>query len=151
MSFNEKKHKKSTFKKMTVGLAILDTDTFEPDDLIGILEQIPFNLININLTIKKSEIGVSGTGYAQIGFVNKFYANEDGDFVFDIAVFEKYAKIVSRIGNGENEDIAITTRTFKNKEGKITKIIGLDLEPVSIDDEEDDYVDEIDDENEAYE
>lgn len=151
MSFNEKRHKKSTFRKMTVSLAILDTDTFDPEDLIDILSKIPFNLINISLTIKKSEVGLTGTGYAQIGFVNKFYKNENGDHVFDVAVFEKYAKIISRIGNGADEEIAITARVFKNKENKITKIIGLDLEPIIIESDDEIMEDEIDDENEAYE
>lgn len=131
MSFNERRPRKNTFKKMTIELAVMEDDRFDSDDLLNVLSEITFDLININLTIKKSEVGLNGPGYTPIGFVNKFYSNEEGECMFDVAIFEKYSKIIERLENAEGEEIAIRARAFTNKEGKITKIIGLDIIPVS--------------------
>lgn len=123
MSFNRRERKKPTFKKMTIQLGELNTDKFETEDLMTVLSDITFNLININLTMKKSDLGLAGKGYTPIGFVNKFYSDEEGYGFFEVAIFEKFAHVVE----DSEDDKLIVARVFTNKEGKITKIIGLDL------------------------
>lgn len=126
--YNSRKPK-NTFTKMTFELILLDTDRFEGEELIDVLEQIRFDLININLTTYKSNVNVKGYGYAQIGFVNNFYANEEGVYVFDVAISSKYADAVEELK--ADSEVGITARAFTNKEGHITKIIGLDLRPIT--------------------
>lgn len=125
MTFNPKRHTRNNFKKMTVELVSLDTDKFNSDELINVLENVTFNLININLTIAKENIGIKGNGFTSIGFVNKFYTNEEGIFVFDVAISSKYVQAVDDLA--KDSQLGIAARVFTNKEGKITKIIGLDL------------------------
>lgn len=137
MSYEKKQKKTNTFKKMTVDLVLFDSDRFNGDDLIEVLSNVSFELININLTMKKNEIGMSGNGVSPIGFVQKFYENVAGEYVFDIAVYDKYSKILERIDNSDKEYLAISARAFINKEGKITKIIGLDLTAVQYTEEDD--------------
>ena len=128
MTFNPKKHTRNTFKKMTIELVSLDTDKFNCDDLIEVLSNVTFSLININLTTSKANIGFKGNGFAPIGFVNKFYTNEEGMYVFDVAVLNKYVPAIDELT--KDSELGITARVFTNKEDKITKIIGLDLTPV---------------------
>lgn len=128
MAFN-KKYTRNNFKKMTIELIALDTDNFDCEELIGILETIPFNLININLTTSKSNVGIRGNGFAQIGFVNKFYTDEDGKYVFDVAIVSKHVSAVDELL--KESDLGITAKVFTDKDGKVTKIIGLNLTPVT--------------------
>lgn len=123
MTFNRKK-KKSVLEKMTIRLGITEDSKFDGENLIDILSEIPFNLININLNMKKSDLGVIGKGYNPIGFVNRFYTNEKEDLVFDVAIFENFK---DKINAKSSDDFFIVARVFTNKDNKITKIIGLDL------------------------
>lgn len=121
--------RKSNFKKMTIELVSLDRDDFDCEDLIRILRKIPFNRININLSTTKENVGLNGRGFTPIGFVNKFYTEEDeSKCVFDVAIIARYAEHIEALQ--EDYDLGITARVFKDKEGNITKIIGLDLTPV---------------------
>ena len=126
MTYSKKPRNK--FTKMTIELVSLTTDKFDVQELIEVLKQIRFDLININLSISKSNVDLKGHGFAPIGFVNKFYTNEGGNYVFDVAVFSKYDSDIKELK--EESDIGVAARVFTNKEGKITKIIGLDLTPV---------------------
>lgn len=127
---NYSRKQKSTFTKMTIELISLDTDRFDCDELIEVLEQIRFDLININLTTSKLNFDERARGgFVPIGFVNRFYANEEGIYVFDVAVSSRYNEMVRELT--ETSDIGITARVFTNKEGKITKVIGLDFTPVT--------------------
>lgn len=130
MAYN-KRHKNTMFKR-TIRLGLLESDKFSWDDLINVLPDISFSLININLTMKKSEAGINGNGYIPIGFVNKFYSNEEGDCLFDVAIFDKFKDVVESMEDTENTETVITARVFTNKENKITKIIGLDLRLVEM-------------------
>ena len=125
MTFNPKKHTRNSFKKMTIELVSSEADKFDINELVNVLENVTFSLININLTTEKENIGVRGKGFASIGFVNKFYTNEEGICVFDVAISAKYAAAVDELA--KDSDLGICARVFTNKEGKITKIIGLDL------------------------
>ena len=125
--YNSKKPKNS-FTKMTVELISLNTDRFDGEELIKVLEEIRFDLININISTYKSNVDLRGRGFAPIGFVNRFYANEEGIYVFDVAVSSRFADAIEDMK--ADSDIGITARVFTNKEGKITKIIGLDLSPI---------------------
>ena len=126
MTYSKKPRNK--FTKMTIELVSLTTDKFDCQELIEVLKQIRFDLININLSVSKSNVDLKGHGFAPIGFVNKFYTNEEGNYVFDVAVFSKYDSAINELK--EESDIGVAARVFTNKEGKITKIIGLDLTPV---------------------
>lgn len=126
--FNQKRNKKTSLKKMTFELAGLDTDKFNIDELVNVLENVTFDLININLSTSKENIGLNGRGFMPIGLVNKFYITE-GKCLFDVAIFEKYISKVEALDNDDTE-LFITARVFTNKEGRITKIIGLDLTPL---------------------
>lgn len=127
MNYNSRKPRNS-FTKMTIELFSLDTDKFDCDELIGLLEEIRFDLININLTTSKLNLDERARGgFVPIGFVNKFYTNEEGTYVFDIAISTRYNDLINEMT--ATSDIGITGRVFTNKEGKITKIIGLDLTP----------------------
>ena len=126
MTYSKKPRNK--FTKMTIELVSLTTDKFDGQELIEVLKQIRFDLININLSVSKSNVDLKGHGFAPIGFVNKFYTNEEGNYVFDVAVFSKYDSAINELK--EESDIGVAARVFTNKEGKITKIIGLDLTPV---------------------
>lgn len=128
MTFNPKKHTKNMFKKMTIELVSLENDKFNIDELVNVLNNVTFNLININLTTIKENVGIRGNGFAPIGFVNKFYTNEEGKCVFDVAISSRYASAIDELA--KDSDLGISGRVFMNKEGKITKIIGLDLTPV---------------------
>ena len=123
MTYNSRKPK-NPFAKMTIELVSLDTDRFDSEELIEILKEIRFDLININLSISKESVGIKGRGFAPIGFVNKFYTNEEGHYVFDVAISSRYAETIEEMK--ESSDIGITARVFTNR-GEITKIIGLDL------------------------
>lgn len=127
----KKRPKRTMAEKMTIELAVLESDKFTELDLIEVLDQVTFGLINISLTTAKANVGVRGNGFAPIGFVNKFYINEEGKYVFDVAVFNKFAQQVKGLVEAEDEYLAITARVFMNKEDQITKIIGLDVTPVT--------------------
>lgn len=123
MTYNSRKPK-NPFAKMTIELVSLDADRFDSEELIELLKEIRFDLININLSTSKENVGIRGRGFVPIGFVNKFYTNEDGHYAFDVAVSSKFAETIE--GMKEDSDIGITARVFTNR-GNITKIIGLDL------------------------
>lgn len=125
MTYNSRKPK-NPFTKMTIKLVSLGTDRFDSGELIELLKEIRFDLININLSTSKEDVGIRGRGFVPIGFVNKFYINEDGQYAFDVAVSSKFAETIEGMKE-EDSDIGITARVFTNREGKITKIIGLDL------------------------
>lgn len=131
MAYNNRRHKNTMFKR-TVRLGLLESNKFEWDDLINVLQDISFSLININLTMKKEEAGLTGNGYIPIGFVNKFYSDEEGDCLFDVAIFDKFKNVIESMENTENAEVVIAARVFTNKENKITKIIGLDLRLVEV-------------------
>lgn len=114
--------KKSAVKRMTFKLAMGKDVKYTKEDLVDTLESIPFNLININLSIKKSHIGMNGVGYNSIGYVNGF-DKETGEF--DVVVFNNKSDAVVALN-----ECVITVRAFTDKENKISKIISLDLEPV---------------------
>lgn len=122
MNFKNTRQKPQTVKKMTVVLGELKDTKYTKEDLVEVLNKITFNLININLSTKKTNIGIDGIGYTAIGFVNGF--NKDTS-EFEVVVFNNRVEAVEKLGK-----IAIVPRAFTNKEGKITKIIGLDIEPV---------------------
>lgn len=128
MTYNSKKTK-NKFTKMTIELVSLTTDKFNCDELIEVLKQIRFDLINVNLLTAKENVNLNGHGFTPIGFVNKFYSNEEDNYVFDIAISSKFAEAVENLKT-EDLDLGITARVFTNKNGNITKIIGLDLTPV---------------------
>lgn len=113
--------KKSVVKRLAIKLG-KSSGKFTQEDLETVLGNITFDLININLTAKKSYVGIKGVGYAPIGFVNGF---DKETKTFDVVVFENKVQAVEKLG-----DIVITARAFTTKEGNITKITGLDIEPV---------------------
>lgn len=114
MSF--KQSKKSMVKRITVKLGEAN------EELISILDKITFDLVNINLNIKKSYVGLNGTGYTSIGFVNGFDKETN---TFDVVVFENRLNDIAKLG-----ETVIVARVFNNKDGKITKVTGLDIVPV---------------------
>lgn len=130
MTYN--KRQKTTMFKKTIKLGLLDSDKFEWDDLISVLSDVTFNLVNINLTIKKSDIRLNGNGYVPIGFVNKFYSDENGECLFDVAIFDKFKDTIIEMEENEEAELVVTIRVFTNRENKITKITGLDLRLVEL-------------------
>lgn len=130
MAYNNKRNNKTMFKR-TVKLGLLDSDRFAWDDLVSVLSDVTFSLININLTMKKAEAGLNGNGYVPVGFVNKFETNEEGECVFEVAIFDKFKNVVEEMEDIEDAEMVVTTRVFTNRDNKITKIIGLDLRLVS--------------------
>lgn len=128
MTFNPKKNTRNNFKKMTINLVCFEEDKFDFNELIHVLGQVTFNLININLSTAKENVGIKGNGFAPIGFVNRFYVNEAGVWAFDVAISSRYIAAVDQME--KESDLGISARVFTNKEGKITKIVGLDLNMV---------------------
>lgn len=119
-----KSTKKPTLKHIVMKLAAVeDGRTYTTEELIDILSEVTFDKININLSCKKSYLGMNGLGYTSIGFVNGFDPEETE---FNVAVFENRVEAVEAL-----KDVVIAARVFTNKEGKITKVIGLDVEPVT--------------------
>lgn len=119
-----KSTKKPTLKHIVMKLAAVeDGRTYTTEELIDILSEVTFDKININLSCKKSYLGMNGLGYTSIGFVNGFDTEETE---FDVAVFENRVEAIEAL-----KDVVIAARVFTNKEGKITKVIGLDVEPVT--------------------
>lgn len=116
------KSKKPTLKQMTIKLGVSEQAKYTKENLIEILSDVSFELININLTTKKTNIGIDGLGYSSIGFINGFNPEE---CTFDVVVFENRVEAIEKLG-----DVVITARVFTNKDSKITKIIGLDVTPV---------------------
>lgn len=123
MSFknNQKQTKKSVVKRLTIKLGEVER-RFTQEDLETVLGNITFDLININLTAKKSYVGLNGVGYTPVGFVNGYDKEAK---TFDVVVFENKVQAIEKLG-----DIVIVARAFTDKEGNITKITGLDIEPV---------------------
>ena len=118
-----KRTKKSTLKHMIIKLAAVDGDVkYTTEDLINVLEKISFDLININLSCKKSLLGLNGNGYAAIGYVNGFDPEE---CTFKTVVFQNQVEAVEKLG-----ELVVTARVF-TKDDKITKVISLDVEPVN--------------------
>lgn len=115
------KTKKSNLKHMNIKLAAVEGEKYSTEDLIEVLESITFELININLSCKKSHLGLNGTGYANIGYVNGFNPE---DCSFKVVVFQNHVETVENLN-----EVVICARVF-TKDGKITKIISLDVEPV---------------------
>ncbi len=119
---NEKSRKPS-MKHFIVKLDEGKNAKYTKEELVDILADISFELINITLSTKKSYLGGSNPGYSAIGFVNSFDPEKES---FKVVVFENKAKYIEDLG-----EIVIIPRVFTNKEGKITKVIGLDVEPVA--------------------
>lgn len=125
MSFYERRPKRrNVMKKMTVALGLAEKSNFEGEDLINVLSDITFSLVNINLNMSKSDLEMQGRGSIPVGFVNKFYGDEEGNCMFDVAIFEKFAETVTAM---EENGVAIVTKAFTNRDGKITKITSFDL------------------------
>lgn len=120
MSF---KQKTSTVQRMTIKLGKLEDAKYTIEDLVEVLSKVSFNLININLSTKKTHIGINGVGYASIGFVNGFNKETSE---FDVVVFNNRVEDIKKLGK-----VVIVARAFTDKEGKISKIISLDVEPVT--------------------
>lgn len=116
-----KQPKKSVVKRLSIKLGEAER-RFTQEDLETVLGNITFDLININLTTKKSYVGVNGAGYTPVGFVNGFDKEAK---TFDVVVFDSKVQAIEKLG-----DIVIVARAFTDREGKITKITGLDIEPV---------------------
>ena len=114
---------KPTLKHYTMKLSDVAGKTYTKEDLINILSEVSFDKININLTCKKTYLGVNGLGYTGIGFVNEF---DPEKAEFNVVIFENRTEAVEQL-----KDVVIAARVFTNRDGKITKIIGLDVEPVS--------------------
>lgn len=114
-------------KKMEICLGVKDDATYDTDSLIAILADITFNLININLTVKKDTIGIQGPGFANIGYVTKFVVDEEDDaYYFEVVVFEKYVEAVEKLGV-----TVLVPRVFTNRENQVYKVIGLDIESIN--------------------
>lgn len=122
MSFKQKT-KTSTVQRMTIKLGKLEDAKYTIEDLVEVLSKVSFNLININLSTKKTHIGINGVGYASIGFVNGFNKETSE---FDVVVFNNRVEDIKKLGK-----VVIVARAFTDKEGKISKIISLDVEPVT--------------------
>lgn len=123
MSFKHQNIKKSTMKKMTVAFGGASNVKCSTEELAEVLKKVSFDLININLSLKKSYTDSSNAkGYASVGFVNSFNAENN---TFDVVVFENRVETIEELG-----EVVVSARVFTNKEGKITKVIGLDIEPV---------------------
>ena len=71
MSFKQQA-RTSTVKRMTVKLGILEGAKYSTEDLKDVLSKVTFDLININLSTKKTHLGINGVGYTSIGFVNGY-------------------------------------------------------------------------------
>lgn len=113
------KTKKPAVKRMTFELG--ENAKFDKENLVEILSNITFKLININLSIKKEYAKLNGTGYTSIGYVNGF---DKENCTFDTVIFNNREEIVKNLG-----ECIITVRAFTDKDNKITKIISLDVEP----------------------
>lgn len=117
-----KQRKKPMVKKLNLKLGEVPESRFDQDDLVNVLSKVSFDLININLSAKKSYVGLNGNGYTPIGFVNGF--NKE-DSSFDVVVFENREEAVRKLG-----DIVVVAKAFTDREGNVTKIISLNVEPV---------------------
>lgn len=116
-----KQTKTSTVTRMTVKLGKIEKESsYDINDLKDVLSRVTFDLININLSTKKTYVGINGIGYTSVGFVNG-YNTETTEF--DVVVFNNRVEDIKKLGN-----IVITARVFTDREGKITKITGLDIE-----------------------
>lgn len=114
--------KKPALKHMTLKLNIHEGARYDEADLVEVLKKISFDLININLSTKKKNVGIQSMGYTSVGFVNGFNAE---DCTFKVAVFENHVEAITVLG-----EVGITPRVF-SKDGSVIKVIGLDVEPIS--------------------
>ena len=120
------KHERSRkvgMKHYTLKLREGENVKYTKEDLVDILSNISFELININLSSKKSYLGINAAGYTAIGFVNGFNPEEE---TFNVVVFENRTEAIDNLG-----EIVVIPRVFTNRDGEITKVIGLDVEPVN--------------------
>ena len=131
MAYNNKRQKPTMFKR-TVKLGLLDSDRFAWDNLLNVLSDVTFELVNVNLTMNKAEAGFEGNGFISIGFVNKFYSDESGECVFDVAISDRYRNTIKKMESTENTELVITIRAFTDNNGKIIKITGLDLRLIEV-------------------
>lgn len=115
--------KKVGMKHYTLKLNEGENVKYTKEDLVDILSNISFELININLSSKKSYLGINATGYNAVGFVNGFNPEEE---TFNVVVFENRTEAIDSLG-----EIVVIPRVFTNRDGEITKVIGLDVEPVN--------------------
>lgn len=115
----KQQRKTPTVKRMVVKLGKTQESNYEINDLVNILENVSFDLINVNLSTKKSNLGLSGAGYSSVGFVNGFNTEDN---TFDVVIFENKIADIEKLG-----EVVITARVFNNKDGIITKITGLDI------------------------
>lgn len=127
-----KHQKKSTVIRRSVEFGFSENANFDMDNMIDFLSNIPFDMININLSAEKKVLGLNGRGVSPIGFVNDFYQTEDGIFQFDVVIFDKFEKLFN-----DMRMPLITVRAFVNRDGEISKITNLVLEDgVAVEEEE---------------
>ena len=108
--------KKSNVKKMKLKLGT------EMPDLQEVLQDITFDLVNIQLSIKKELVGLAGTGYTSVGFVNSYDVESN---TFNVVVFNNHSETISKLGK-----VQVVCRVRTNKEGKVVKVTGFDVTPV---------------------
>ena len=116
--------KKLSMKHFTVKLGEVVNAKYSEEDLVDILSNISFELINITLSTKKNYLGMNATGYSAVGFVNSFDPEEK---TFKVVVFDNKSNFIEDLG-----ELVIVPRVFTNRNGEITKVIGLDVEPVAV-------------------
>lgn len=121
MSF--KQQRKSAVTRMTIKLGKNEGAKFTTSDLVKILSEISFKLININLSTKKEYVGIEGNGYTSVGYVNGF---DKENLEFDVVIFTNREESIKELGN-----VNIIARAFTDREDNISKIISLDVEPAA--------------------
>ena len=107
---------KKKFITLQIPLEVSKNDTELAPAVSNLVSKIPFDIISISTTIKRSLVQKDGTGFMQVGYINGF-----NDGTFKVAVSENVVDLV-------DTGFAVMPRFKCDKDGNPTYILGFSLE-----------------------
>ena len=107
---------KKKFITLQIPLGVSKDNTELAPAVSNLVSKIPFDIISISTTIKRSLVQKDGTGFMQVGYINGF--NDDA---FKVAVSEN---VVDLVNTG---CFAVMPRFKCYKDGNPTYILGFSL------------------------
>jgi hypothetical protein len=106
---------------------------YDVDDLIALIQEIPFNKISIPVYAAKSIVFNDETkrGTVQVGYIRGFNVTEEGDFVFDTTIYAKNAEAIKAMSYP-----IVYPKVRVTEEGEIQLIVSLEIIEDDVDDAE---------------
>lgn len=109
------KQQRKTISELVEATVKLDESAHKIKNIKELLSEISFDKVNIQLTIKREDLGLSGKGYVNIGYVNSFDTETER---FKIVIFKNHADKLEGFKN-----LLVNTLSKDYVASKVTKFV----------------------------